>query len=296
MFKNVDFEDGAKSFKAIASGNACKMELCIGSMCGTPAAAVDFSGTSGFSDYQEAAFNIPKISGVKNLYIRFTGGDGYLMNMDSFVFGRGSVPLSGKLIKNLTVLDTEHSESWAIGSALGTGKLMFGDRDVTYTELPETLADVEYIITACDSKNVSGDLAEFTAGSDMTVYVALDSRVASVPAWMSGFGKTSMTVSNNKDVLFAIYSKAVKSGDKITLGTNGQSAGCVNYTVFAKTGSASVIGDVNADGEFSVADLVMMEKWLLGSKDITDWKAGDLAEDGIIDAFDLAVMRKLIVG
>ena len=128
----------------------------------------------------------------------------------------------------------------------------------------------------------------------MTLYVALDSRVTAAPAWMSGYEKTSMTVANNKDVSFVVYSKSVNSGEKITLGTNGQSSGCVNYTVFAKTGSENVIGDVNADGEFSVADLVMMEKWLLGSRDITDWQAGDLLEDGVIDAFDLALMRKLI--
>ncbi|MCM1529973.1 MAG: carbohydrate-binding protein [Alistipes sp.] len=295
MFRNVDFEDGAKSFKVMASGNACKMELYLGVMSGTPAASVDFAGTSGFSDYQEAAFNIPKLSGVRNLYIRFTGGDGYLMNMDSFVFGRGSLPLSGRLIKELTVLDTEHSESWSIGSALSVGKPLFGDRDVTYAELPEALADAEYIITACDSKNSTGDLAQFTAGADMTVYVAMDSRVTAAPEWMSGFEKTSMTAVNNKDVTFIIYRKAVKSGEKVTLGTNGQSAGCVNYTVFAEPAPTAVIGDVNADGEFSVADLVMMEKWLLGSKDITDWTAGDLVEDGVIDAFDLAAMRKLIV-
>lgn len=295
MFKNVDFGDGAKSFKVMASGNACKMEIYAGSMSGAPAATINFAGTSGFSDYQEAAFNIPKISGVKNLYIRFTGGDGYLMNMDSFVFGRGSVPLSGELIKELTVLDAEHSESWSIGASLGSGQLLFGDRDVTFTEVPEALVGAEYIITACDSKNVSGDLAQFTAGADMTLYVALDSRVTAAPAWMSGYEKTSMTVANNKDVSFVVYSKSVNSGEKITLGTNGQSSGCVNYTVFAKTGSENVIGDINADGEFSVADLVMMEKWLLGSRDITDWQAGDLLEDGVIDAFDLALMRKLIV-
>ena len=56
-----------------------------------------------------------------------------------------------------------------------------------------------------------------------------------------------------------------------------------------------VIGDVNADGSFNVADLVMMQKFLLGAGTLTDWKAGDLCPDERIDAYDMVMMRKLIV-
>ncbi len=54
-------------------------------------------------------------------------------------------------------------------------------------------------------------------------------------------------------------------------------------------------GDVNADGSFTVADLVMLEKYLLGTGTLTNWQAGDLLEDEKIDVFDLIVMRKEIV-
>lgn len=56
-----------------------------------------------------------------------------------------------------------------------------------------------------------------------------------------------------------------------------------------------VIGDVNADGSFNVADLVMMQKFLLGAGELTDYSAGDLCEDEYIDVFDMIMMRKLIV-
>lgn len=61
------------------------------------------------------------------------------------------------------------------------------------------------------------------------------------------------------------------------------------------TVSASVNGDVNADGEFTIADAVMLQGWLLGSGEITDWLAGDLDNDGIIDIFDFIHMRKMLV-
>ena len=56
-----------------------------------------------------------------------------------------------------------------------------------------------------------------------------------------------------------------------------------------------VEGDVNSDGEFSVADIVMLQRFLLGEAELADWQAGDICKDGVIDSFDLAAMRKLIV-
>lgn len=59
---------------------------------------------------------------------------------------------------------------------------------------------------------------------------------------------------------------------------------------------SAVRGDVNADGQFSVADLTAMQNWLLGISDgLSNWQAGDLAENGRLDVFDLVMMRKLLV-
>ncbi|MDE5768681.1 MAG: CotH kinase family protein [Oscillospiraceae bacterium] len=55
-------------------------------------------------------------------------------------------------------------------------------------------------------------------------------------------------------------------------------------------------GDVNADGEFSVADAVMLQKWLLGSGELTNWRAGDLCEDGKITIYDFLRMKQLLIG
>ncbi len=59
----------------------------------------------------------------------------------------------------------------------------------------------------------------------------------------------------------------------------------------------SLMGDVNADGTFSMADIVLMQKWLLAKPDavLADAAAGDLCADGILNAFDLVMMKKRIV-
>ena len=56
----------------------------------------------------------------------------------------------------------------------------------------------------------------------------------------------------------------------------------------------SVVGDCNNDGKFTIADIVMLQKWLLndGAK-LTNWKAADLYEDGILNTFDLVLMKQL---
>ena len=59
-----------------------------------------------------------------------------------------------------------------------------------------------------------------------------------------------------------------------------------------ETTPAPVRGDVNADGAFDIADLVMMQKYLHGSAVLTAPEQGDLCEDGVIDVFDLAMMKR----
>ena len=57
------------------------------------------------------------------------------------------------------------------------------------------------------------------------------------------------------------------------------------------------MGDANGDSEFGVADLVTMQKWLASSPDtkLSDLKAVDLCNDGVIDVFDLVAMRKKLI-
>ncbi|WP_338100379.1 family 16 glycosylhydrolase [Ruminococcus callidus] len=60
------------------------------------------------------------------------------------------------------------------------------------------------------------------------------------------------------------------------------------------TSEPSVKCDVNADGKFDVADVVTLQKWLLGVSDakLADWKAGDLYEDEKLNVLDLCKMKQ----
>ncbi len=297
MFKKVDFEDGAKSINMRISGNASKIEICIDSPDNV-VSTVNFSGTSGFSKYGDFSYNISTIEGVHNLYLRFTGGEGYLLNADSFVFGKTPVSISGNLFKDVTIPDTAYPSGWAIGNA-ENGSLIFGDRDFTIAGLPENLKNGEILMTACDAKNSNENIAEFTAGEDITLYIALDSRVENVPEWLSGYNKTNLSLMTSNELTLELYSKEIKSGEKVTLGSNGQSAYCVNYAVIAvkSDGKQEIMGDIDSDGKLAVNDIVLVNKHLLAVSPLTveQCKKADLDGNGIIDIFDLVLMRKLFL-
>lgn len=67
--------------------------------------------------------------------------------------------------------------------------------------------------------------------------------------------------------------------------------------VVPEIGDTSIRGDVNADGEFNISDVVLLQKWLLAvsSIELSDWKAADLCEDGRLDVFDLCLMKRMLI-
>ena len=105
----------------------------------------------------------------------------------------------------------------------------------------------------------------------------------------------------NSDGSYTIATKI--SGDKSCLAAAADgnvqewtADGSAQQHWFIESASAqqSLEGDVNRDGAFNVADAVVLQKWLLGSRDtaLADWKAADMCKDGVIDAFDLCLMRQ----
>ncbi|MDE5619660.1 MAG: dockerin type I repeat-containing protein [Ruminococcus sp.] len=55
------------------------------------------------------------------------------------------------------------------------------------------------------------------------------------------------------------------------------------------------MGDINGDGTVSISDAVDLQKYLLGMGKLANWKNADICQDGVIDAFDMVEMRRLII-
>lgn len=234
--------------------------------------------------------------------------------------------LNGKLIDGLTIENAQYYESWAIGSSLAVGELLFGDRDVTYDTVPASLLGAEYIITPCDAKNLTGTLATFTAAEDVTVSVALDKRVIDVqnvnPDWLSGWTQTDLEIINNKDVHFYVFQKDVNAGETVTLGDNGTATTVVQYTVLVQkreavvttetsttttgttttvssgTEESKLLGDVNCDSKVDVKDAVLLARYAGNDENtgISDQGIvnGDVNTSGTSDVDDLTLLLQFI--
>ena len=86
--------------------------------------------------------------------------------------------------------------------------------------------------------------------------------------------------------------------DGISISAYGGDLTASDIKLLVNSGSKeSVRGDVNADGEFNVSDLVLLQKWLLAvpNTKLADWKAADLCNDDRLDVFDLCLMRKALL-
>ncbi len=55
-----------------------------------------------------------------------------------------------------------------------------------------------------------------------------------------------------------------------------------------------ISGDINDDGEVTITDAVMLKKWLICDGTITNYKNADICKDGIINVFDLCILKRML--
>ena len=100
---------------------------------------------------------------------------------------------------------------------------------------------------------------------------------------------------------FTLYKKDFSKSEKITLGTNGQSVLCVNYTVLAVPSASqpeNIIGDVDADGKAGVSDAVIIQQHILRRNALTpeQTERADINSDGNVAIFDMILIRRILAG
>ncbi len=213
-------------------------------------------------------------------------------------------PIYGELAAPVQPLDVTYAPFLRIDDSLTVGDTIFGDRDFTFTAVAEALVGAEYLVSSCDAKYATGDLATVTAASDMTLYVGFDDRLATIPAWAVGFTKTDMTCTSSNDVIFHMYALDMTAGETVTLGAQGQSASVVGYmammvksaevttttttssttststttTTTTDPVSATLYGDVNCDGTVKVGDVILLNRFL--AEDMT----ATVSQQGTVNA------------
>lgn len=87
--------------------------------------------------------------------------------------------------------------------------------------------------------------------------------------------------------------QSILQQSKLTIGI--MTAAAVTVCGMAIPASAAASGDINRDGQLTKADVQQLQKWLLtSSASLADWRAGDMNQDGILDARDLTLMKRQV--
>lgn len=94
VYNNIDFGIGATGFDARVASNTSggNIEIRLDGVTGTLVGTCAVTGTGGWQTWTTKSASVNGASGVHNLYLKFTGGSGYLFNMNWFKFTVSGTP------------------------------------------------------------------------------------------------------------------------------------------------------------------------------------------------------------
>lgn len=106
---------------------------------------------------------------------------------------------------------------------------------------------------------------------------------------------TATTTTTTTTKATTTTTKATVTTTKATTTTSASATTAATTTVITEKPPVNT-GDVNADGKVNLADVVLLQKWLLGVPEtkLADWQAGDLYTDGVLNGFDLCLLRHTV--
>ncbi|WP_244648278.1 carbohydrate-binding protein [Ruminiclostridium herbifermentans] len=88
VYQKVDFGSGAAKFiaRAGSDSNGGNIEIRLDSLTGTLIGTCAVPNTGGWKAWTEVSCDVSKVTGEHDLYLKFTGSESYLLNLDWFQF------------------------------------------------------------------------------------------------------------------------------------------------------------------------------------------------------------------
>lgn len=103
-FSSVDFGTGATgvSVRVASNATAGTIKFRLDAAGGTQIGAINVTSTGGWQTWNTMTASVNGATGVHDLYLSFSGGTGYLLNLNHFVFTGGSTVLAAStpVLKN----------------------------------------------------------------------------------------------------------------------------------------------------------------------------------------------------
>lgn len=105
VYKGINFGNGAKSFEAsVASATSGgNIEIRLDSPTGTLVGTCAVAGTGDWQSWTTATCDVSGASGVHDLYLKFTGGESYLFNLNWWKFNPDTSATPTKKVKSVDI-------------------------------------------------------------------------------------------------------------------------------------------------------------------------------------------------
>jgi arabinoxylan arabinofuranohydrolase len=184
QISNVDFGAGFGGFEArVASAtNGGTIEVILDNLNNAPVGRVSVGSTGGWQNWQTVSAPISTVTGLHNLYFRFSGGSGYLFNFDWWRFTGGTPGGNNVLQVELESLASQGSFApFVAGSdaAASGGRYIEwpnnGANQILATPSDTATGRVEISFTLSQAANVRFDVeANLPNASDDSFYYKLD--------------------------------------------------------------------------------------------------------------------------
>lgn len=184
-----------------------------------------------------------------------------------------------------------------------TDGMFSGFDNMTTVTLPDSLraipmgafADCEKLQSVQIPENVSsiGEYAFTSCHSLETVYLSADFDVTQIPenAFRDCPALKTVYIGGEASEWMPDTSAEEEETQKIT----STGSGAHNISTPILTDLITIDGDVNEDGKTTIADVVLVQRWLVGEPvEFSEWKCADFTLDGKLTAEDLALMKRYL--
>ena len=317
----VDFGDGAEKFTAsVASAtNGGKIEIHLDSTDGTLIGTCDVPATGEWQNWEEVSCDISGASGEHDLYFVFTGGSGYLFNVDWWQFsGAGSSAVSDT--EGYFFHDTFEGSvnNWSgrgsakvevSGDACYEGKsaLYCSGREASWNGAAKKLSSA---FVAGESYSFSANVMYAGGAETDTFHLTLQydgtdgeahyDKIATGTAakgeWIQLINTKFKIPAGAKNLVLYVETDSSKNNFYVD-DVIGAEAG--TEIKGAGKGSARTViqGDVNGDEKINIYDWILAKKGLLKSfANQFDEKAADVNQDGTVTTEDIILLQKYLKG
>lgn len=172
--------------------------------------------------------------------------------------------------------------AWIAPSGSGNSVYMFSGEQMTSYPLPDAVSENAFV--------------QMPILADGQCYLAVNTQNPDQLAVYTLNG-TDWEMTGNTLAMDVVNSLSLEYGRQTIYCSYFTTAGTAIIKRLQLGDAETIAGDVNSDGKLDLADVVLLQKWLLGMPDavLADWKACDLYEDHRLNAWDLCRMKQMIV-